>query len=57
MIEAKTTIRIAGIGKLAEELGVSRGHIYKVARGERTSERIEAVLAQYGVKVKKRRAK
>lgn len=59
MIEVKSITRIMGMQRLAEELGVTRGHLYKVIRGERQgSERVRAVLEANKIKIRKaRRAK
>lgn len=48
------TPRVLGLGKLAEELGVTQSHLYRVWCGERRSPRCEAALVAAGVPPRRR---
>ncbi len=47
--------RLVGAKVLADELGVSYGHLRMVRLGERRSPRVEEALEAHGIKVLKRR--
>ena len=56
MVKVKQVRRILGVVALAEELGVSRGHLYRVINGRRgASARVLAALAERGVPVAARK--
>lgn len=46
---------IKGLSALAKEIGVNRTTLSQVAHGHRTSARLEAILLEHGIKVKKRK--
>lgn len=55
MCSIRVTRRIAGITALAAELGISKGHLSRVAHGERRSKRLEAALEERGLKIQRRK--
>jgi hypothetical protein len=54
-IKVKKVVHIEGIGALAKAAGVSVWHLSRVAHGQRKSARLEAFLAEHGIKVEKTR--
>lgn len=49
-VERKRRVRFAGIVTAAQELGVSRFHLYRVLKGERQSRRLLRAYAAFAAK-------
>lgn len=54
-VRVRETVRLEGIKEMAEEMGVTPQHVRLVYLGKRTSPRIEAALAEQGIKCRRPR--